>query len=600
MSLKVSLNALIVLPVVLGTNVATIVNAAEVPPQKPLTQLSAYASEGSQPAATDEVGQVTSVSQLSDVRPTDWAFQALQSLVERYGCIAGYPNKTYQGNRALTRYEFAAGLNACLDRVNELIAASTAALVKKEDLATIQKLQEEFAAELATLRGRVDQLEARTTTLEKQQFSTTTKLNGEVVFNIAGVQGEDRALNSDQQRVIDAAPAGVRRDAARTAAFGAAGRNLQENTIFSDRVRLNLVTSFTGKDQLFTRLEANNTTAFNAPVTGTNITRLVFDTTTNVNNSVQLGKLFYRFPLGSKTTITLDAIGGEFFENFYTFNPLLQSGAVGTISRFGRFSPIYRASNSSSGSNTGSGISAVFKLSNSLTFSAGYLARRGNDPTTSRGLFNGSYGALAQVAFEPNKNFGIGLTYAHSYFSGGNNDVTVSGGYGSAFANQPFGAGIGNTAATPIGVATSANQYSIETSYRFNPGFALSGWVSYTQAIAEDGTGLANVGRGNKADIWGWAVTLAFPDLGKKGNLAGIIFGQPPKVTSSDYGALVPTAVSARREDTDTSFHIEALYRYQLNNNISVTPGLIVILNPEHNNSNDTIYVGTIRTTFRF
>ncbi len=68
---------------------------------------------------SNALAQVTSVSQLSDVQPTDWAFQALQSLVERYGCIAGYPNGTFRGNRALTRYEFAAGLNACLDRVNE-------------------------------------------------------------------------------------------------------------------------------------------------------------------------------------------------------------------------------------------------------------------------------------------------------------------------------------------------------------------------------------------------------------------------------------------------------------------------------------------------
>ncbi|MHC5721338.1 MAG: iron uptake porin, partial [Nostoc sp.] len=105
--------------------------------------------------------QVTSVSQLSDVQPTDWAFQALQSLVERYGCIAGYPNQTYRGNRAMTRYEFAAGLNACLERINQLIATATADLVKKEDLATLQKLQEQFAAELATLRGRVDAVEAR-------------------------------------------------------------------------------------------------------------------------------------------------------------------------------------------------------------------------------------------------------------------------------------------------------------------------------------------------------------------------------------------------------------------------------------------------------
>ena len=66
--------------------------------------------------------QVNSVSQLFDVKPTDWAFQALQSLVERYGCIAAYPDKTYQGNSTLTRYEFAAGLNACIAHINELIA----------------------------------------------------------------------------------------------------------------------------------------------------------------------------------------------------------------------------------------------------------------------------------------------------------------------------------------------------------------------------------------------------------------------------------------------------------------------------------------------
>src|SRR4028118_1835913 len=117
-------------------------------------------SSSLEPAATNseteesiELQQVTSVSQLSDVRPTDWAFQALQSLVERYGCIAGYPDGTFRGNRAMTRYEFAAGLNACLDKVSEVIRAGTANLATKEDLAALQRLQDEFAAELATLRG---------------------------------------------------------------------------------------------------------------------------------------------------------------------------------------------------------------------------------------------------------------------------------------------------------------------------------------------------------------------------------------------------------------------------------------------------------------
>jgi hypothetical protein len=178
-------------------------------------------------AETALMGQVTSVSQLSDVQPTDWAFQALQSLVERYGCIAGYPDGTYRGNRALTRYEFAAGLNACLDRVNELISTATSDLVRREDLATLQRLQEEFAAELATLRGRVDSLEAATAELEANQFSTTTKLNGEAIVAAVG-------------------------------ATGGAPDDDDPNIILVDRVRLNLTTSFTGKDLLITGLQAYN------------------------------------------------------------------------------------------------------------------------------------------------------------------------------------------------------------------------------------------------------------------------------------------------------------------------------------------------------
>jgi Carbohydrate-selective porin, OprB family./S-layer homology domain. len=136
------------------------------------------------------IDQVTSVSQLSDVKPTDWAFQALQSLVERYGCIAGYPDGTYRGNRAMTRYEFAAGLNACLDKVRELITAGTTNLITKEDLGIVQRLQEEFAAELATLRGRVDTLEARSAELEANQFSTTTKLSGQVLTYLGDAFGK--------------------------------------------------------------------------------------------------------------------------------------------------------------------------------------------------------------------------------------------------------------------------------------------------------------------------------------------------------------------------------------------------------------------------
>ncbi|AFY44955.1 iron uptake porin [Nostoc sp. PCC 7107] len=572
-------NSLGIASIFIGLN-AIAATTASANPTIPSNVISETNIADFEPEPQNEIqGQVTSVSQLTDVQPTDWAFQALQSLVERYGCIAGYPNSTYRGNRALTRYEFAAGLNACLNRVNELIATSTADLVTKEDLATLQKLQTDFAETLTEVRGRVDTLENRTAILENQQFSTTTKFNGEVIFSVGGVFGEDRAIDSDRFR-----------------AGATGGTRLTNNIVFSDRIRLNFVTSFTGKDQLLTRLEANNTAVNNA-VSGTNMTRLSWDGSTN--NEFILGKLFYRFPVGDKLNVIVDAIGGEFYDNFNNFNPLLASIPLGAISRASRFSPIYRASNTGSGAGFGSGVSVNYKLSDAITLSGGYLARRGDNPTAGRGLFDGSYGALAQLAFQPNKDLSLGLTYAHSYFSGANNDVAVSGLYGGSFADQPFGAGAGSTAASPRGIATSANHYSFQASYRLNPKFVLSGWLGYTSAIAET-TFSPNVNRGDQADIWNWAVTFAFPDLGKKGNLGGIIFGQPPKVTDNDFGENVRTATSARREDSDTSYRLEALYRYQINDNISITPGLLVIFNPEHNTNNDTIYTGILRTTFRF
>ena len=546
------------------------------------------------------VGQVTSVSQLSDVRPTDWAFQALQSLVERYGCIVGYPDKTFRGNRALTRFEFAAGLNACLDRVNELIAAATADLVKKEDLVTLQRLQEEFAAELATLRGQVDALEARTTTLEKQQFSTTTKLTGEVIFAVNGAIGNDRALNSDQQRQVDNPALNAARREAQRNTFLPNGRGVRENTTFSDRVRLNLDTSFSGKDRLRTRLQARNIVQFNNATTGTNMTRLGFDG--DQGNAVELSRLEYRFPLGDLTTVfigTGNNDGLEYNDSIPTLSPT-ESSANGSISRFGRFNPIYRAS-------TGTGLivnhkfGSEFTLGSKFTLSLGYLVPTAigananvNDPSNGRGLFNGNYAALGQLVFQPTPALSLGFTYVNAFYRNG---AGISGGTGSAFADSPFNNAITTT-------PTTTNAFGLEGSLRLSPGMILSAWGGYTRAEArKTGGGLAAdpiINKGDKADIWNWAVTLAFPDFLKEGNLAGIVVGQPPRAGGSDYGVRNPLVNQARRRDLDTSLHVEGFYRYRINDNISITPGLIVIFNPEHNNSNDTTYIGTIRTTFAF
>ncbi|MBW4568952.1 MAG: iron uptake porin [Tolypothrix carrinoi HA7290-LM1] len=533
----------------------------------------------SQLSQTDSMGQVTSVSQFSDVQPTDWAFQALQSLVERYGCIAGYPNGTYRGNRALTRYEFAAGLNACLDRVNELIATATADLVTKEDFASLQYLQEEFSAELATLRGRVDGLEARSAEMQANQFSTTTKLIGEAIFALSDSFGDNGAISAATLRNNP----------------NAADRDLDSNTTFSDRIRLNLLSSFSGKDQLQIRLQAGNVLAnngnFGEASTGTNMTRLTFDN--NTSNSVEVDKINYAFNLSEAIRVKVDANNGEFWENINTFSSPFASTGQGAISRYGRFSPIYRQGQG------GAGATISFNANGALTASVAYLAGGRNNtaksPLDRNGLFDGNYAALAQIGFQPTKAFNVGLTYARTYqnSAGGVNQFEAT---GSSIANNPFG-----------NVATSANHYGVEASFKLTSKLLIGGWYGYTEAEAQntgttrfDGNGptgfnvIAN--EGDDATFNYWGASLALQDFGRKGNLLGFIFGQPPKTTSNDANI----AGGRGLRDSDTSYHLEGLYRLQLNDNISVTPGLLVILSPEHNDRNDTIYVGTVRTTFSF
>ncbi len=514
----------------------------------------------SQISQETSLGQVTSVSQFSDVQPTDWAFQALQSLVERYGCTAGYPNGTFRGNRALSRYEFAAGLNACLDRVNELIATATADMVSKQDLATLQRLQEEYSAELATLRGRVDALEARTSELEANQFSTTTKLKGEAIFTVSQAFGD---------KIADATA-----DATDNA-------GLDSNTTFGNRVRLSLESSFMGTDKLQTRLNAGNITS-NAGVTGTNMTRLGHDgfgSGVTVPNVISIDKLNYAFNLSDKINVKVDAVGGELNENVEVFNPDFRSSGTGSLSRYGRFSPIYRLARD------GAGITFNVKPSDKLTFSAAYFARGANNsanPAANNGLFDGSNSIFGQIAFKPNPAFNIGLTYAHSYQAGAPN---LFGDTGSNFANN-LGTGAANR--------SESNNYGVQLSFQPSSKIVLGGWAGYTTASTL-------VGVPSSAEAWYWGTTLAVRDFGREGNTLGLIFGQPPKVTEAKTaGASVINALNTAGVESGTSYHLEGLYKMKLNDNILVTPGLLVIFNPENNSTNKTEYVGTLRTTFSF
>ena len=496
--------------------------------------------------------QINSVSKLSDVQPTDWAFQALQSLVERYGVIAGYPDSTFRGNRALTRYEFAAGLNAVMNRLNELVATGTADLVRKEDLATVQKLQSEFTVELATIRNRVDTLEVSTAKLESTQFSTTTKLDGEVVFGLASVFTGDKAN----------------------------GQPIDRNAIFSYRVRLNLNTSFNGRDLLTARLQGSNVTPFGSTNSGPTLTnegRLEFDG--DSANQVGLALLRYRLPLGPKTNFYIAGTGNGFvdLEASTQLNPYFDGGAV---SLFALRNPIYNYTG-------GSGVGLKHFFNDKLELNLGYLSPGNNaaKPTQKNGIFNGVYGAMAQLIISPNRDSKIGLTYINSYSP----SYYVRGQSLSAELNPdfiPYGTSTGsNLSNTNFNSPSIINAYGLSGTFKLYPHFAIGGWVGYANQ--------RYIRKGDE-NVWNWAVTLAFPDVGKKGNLGGFLVGMEPKVTDID------STLNNGRPDKDTSMHFEAFYRYQLTDNIQITPGVIWVTGPDFNKNNNDLVIGVVRTVFRF
>ena len=537
-------------------------------PAATLEQLNQYSSEGA--ASGETQGQVTSVSQLSDVRPTDWAFQALQSLVERYGCIAGYPDGTFRGNRAMTRYEFAAGLNACLDKVTELIKAGTTNLATKDDLAALQRLQEEFAAELATLRGRVDALEARTSELEANQFSTTTKLTGEAIFALSDdFSGDTRLFDRNNRRI---------------------GSN-QNEAVFQQRVRLNLNTSFTGRDLLLTRLQVGNGRNFNLGATSEG--NQTWNFVGRNDNVFHLDTLLYKFPVGQRLNVTLAANAGVWDDIIPTVNPYFEDfdGGNGSLSTFGQRNPIYRL-----GGGAGIGFDYAFGGRGLLggvfgptSLSFGYLASNAASPSRGAGLFNGDYAAMGQLTFTPGRNLQVAFNYNHGYFSRGNfgfdnglgNGPNNLGGFtGTGVANSLNGLSEGANARKVV-----SNSYGAQASFRLSPRFIIGGWGGLTNARI--------IGTGD-AKIWNYAVTLAFPDLGKEGNLLGFVLGREPYLDKLE----APSSLGSFRNDT--SYHIEGFYKFKFTDNISVTPGVIWITNPNQNRHNEDIIIGTLRTTFTF
>ncbi len=510
-----------------------------------------------------EVAQnVTSVSQLSDVKPTDWAFTALQSLVERYGCIAGYPDRTFRGKQATSRYEFAAGLNACLDKINEIISAGLADKVSKEDLATLQKLQEEFAAELATLRGRVDALDAKVEKLEAQQFSTTTKLSGLAFFNVTGGSG-----------------ANVKRDPTGTPVGNA------PNTTMSGLVWLTLNTSFTGKDSLVTQLAVGNgnsaySNAYGDPAGSffnTTATTFTNQTAGASANTFVLRELSYTFPVFGKASLV---IGPRV--NFYKYfdgNRFIYP-----------WNTTFNSINSTLLSDAKRGAGAIFMtpLGDLFDFKVGYLAESNEFFTTNsaasptQGLTGGTNNITAELGFKPSDSFKLRLIYSHGNIAGNRNALGVlTGTVGGSPSLQATTIAGFNNGQSDIFVANF--------DWLVTKGFGLFGRYGYgTTNLNRTAGGSTNVNQ------YTFQVGAAFPDLFKEGAQAMISFAIPYKFGDSS------NVLAIGRGNDGTQYDLELSYIYPITKNISLVPSAYFIFNPNNFSDNPTVFIGNLQAVFGF
>lgn len=461
------------------------------------------------------------VLHLSEVSPSDETCQGYLASLDR--------------DQVINSHEFAAGINPASEPFHTNINIELLKCASKAELEVIQRMQDHFAQTLAAVTsGQLSSNDRLVQTLG-QSFSLTSKLNGEAIIQASFIGGRERADNRQQ--------------------------GLDRQLTLSQRSKVEITTSFTGKDLLTTSLRASNLPNL-ARASGTDMLRLAVQGDTN--NQLEADEISYRFPIGKPITARVIVSGGSFTDFVKSLNPFLGDSGDGGISRFAQRNPILRQ-----GGGVGAGLS--YKFNDQILLGIGYIGDDLDDPTI--GLNNAGYGAIAQLTFSPTDSFDLGIAYIRSY-------NTLSTGTGSSRANDPF-AGSSN--------AIVGNTLGLQTSLGVNSSVHLSAWLGWTQAHARD------LNNDPKADIFNWAVTLALPNVGSTGNLLGFAIGQPPKVIRNEF-----THGGQTNTDRDTSLHLEGFYRWRLNDNIAFTAGVIIVTSPEHDRQNSTLYSGVLRSTLSF
>lgn len=522
------------------------------------------------PAAT-KISQVTGVNELDDVLPTDWAYTALARLVEEYGCLEGYPDSTFRGNRAMTRYEFAAGLNACLDVIVALLPDSP-------DLETLQRLQEDFAVELASVRSQLDSLEADVVTLEDTQFSTTTKLSGRVFTHLTGVT----ASGDIQAEGINVfAPA-------RDVNGDPVVRTITDDpeVTFSYLTWLNLLTSFTGEDRLVLQLAVGDgvspaNSLASAGLFNTFGTPFTAQQGGRLEDEIIAREIFYSFPLGDKLFVTAGPRVNwyrHFDNNKYTF---LVTGA--------------NSFNSSGGTQVnavdrGAGVVVEWDVLDKVELTLGYLAENteflsnNSASDATRGLFNGANTLTAQAEIYPTDDLTLRFLYNRSEL-----EANANGFVGGAVSEPLYGFADDGFGGPLDGATADTLMFNFDWQPLEKLGFF--GRYSYGSTDLQVITPGRPDGEVNAQSL---QLGVAFHDLLKPGSLATISYLRPFDVTDGRDFLISGGGDGAVQEELEVS------YRYPISSNFAIVPSYYWIRNANNFGDNPDIHVFNLQTQFSF
>lgn len=335
--------------------------------------------------------KIPTVDELADVKPTDWAYQALKTLMERYGILSAYPDSKFRGNQGMTRYEFAAGLAVTINKVEDLLADAIGDEYVRQDAITLRRLQKEYRVVLDELQRRIDQTELKAATIEAQQFSTTTKLQGQ---QIVGVSGGSSAAN----------------------------------TVIS-RTRLNLLTSFQPQDLLVTQLESGNNggdavaqeqrEGFNYLGTAglfANAGGLAYS---DVDSQLRVRRLSYTFHPQKDLEVTVGAKISP--RDFVDQNSYANNEAVDFSSGAFLNNPLIIQNQIDR--EGGAGAVVVWKSSPKLIMRSLYITKDGNQPN--QGISGDGHQATVEVEYNPSQQLRLKLQYTNAQVN--NTDINAVG-----------------------------------------------------------------------------------------------------------------------------------------------------------------------------